>query len=66
MGIYQDLAAIERLHEKAQKRANKFLGRLRKRGHVRMSLWGLMAHTANFQLLELTTKTLDMIEVRLV
>ncbi len=65
MTIYQDLAKIERIQAKSRKRVNRFVRRLKKRGHVRMSILGMMALTMDFDLLELTTKTLDLVELRL-
>lgn len=65
MSTLQDLAAIERIHDKAQKREDKLMRKIRKRGHVRMSLYGLMAHETNSEILELTTPILDRAEVRL-
>ncbi len=66
MTIFQDLAKIERIQAKSQKRVDRFLRRLRKRGHVRMGILGMMALTMDFDLLKFTTKALDMVEVRVV
>lgn len=65
MGIYQDLTTIERIQAKSQRRVDRFIRRLKKRGHVRIGILGMMTLTADFQILKLASTTLGRIEVRM-
>ncbi len=64
MGIYQDLAKIERIQAKSQKRVNRFMQRVEKRGRVRIGIIGVMCLTMDMQILKLASSVLDRVELK--